>query len=140
MINQHSGGIITFRVADDQIEYLLLHYVGGHWDFPKGKLEEGEDSLTAAHRELEEETGLEAEIISGFQDTLDYIFTDHKGRKIHKKVTYYIGKVTDWDTVTLSHEHKGYTWLPFNQAYTRVTFDNARSVLSRANTFLSVAL
>ena len=56
-IQQYSGGLITYRDKDGITEFLLLHYVGGHWDFPKGKLEIGEDAVAAAHRELEEETG-----------------------------------------------------------------------------------
>ncbi len=38
--------------------FLLLQQKDGHWSFPKGHIEEGEDSKTASMRELQEETGI----------------------------------------------------------------------------------
>lgn len=48
-----AGGI----VADENDDVLMI-FRYGCWDFPKGKVEEGEDWETAALREVEEETGL----------------------------------------------------------------------------------
>ena len=48
-----AGGI----VSDEKNEILMI-FRYGCWDFPKGKVEEGEDWETAALREVEEETGL----------------------------------------------------------------------------------
>ena len=48
-----AGGIVTDENDDD---LMIFRY--GCWDFPKGKVEEGEDWETAALREVEEETGL----------------------------------------------------------------------------------
>jgi 8-oxo-dGTP diphosphatase len=53
----------------------------GKWDFPSGKIEEGEDARTAALRELREETGLKGEILksgdSFVQETRDGKFKVH---------------------------------------------------------------
>ena len=48
-----AGGI----VADENDDVLMI-FRYGCWDFPKGKVEKGEDWETAALREVEEETGL----------------------------------------------------------------------------------
>ena len=48
-----AGGI----VADENDEILMI-FRYGCWDFPKGKVEAGEDWPTAALREVQEETGL----------------------------------------------------------------------------------
>lgn len=55
-----------FRRADTGIEVLLGHMGGpfwerrdaGAWSIPKGEIDGGEDPLTAARREFEEELGL----------------------------------------------------------------------------------
>lgn len=49
-----AGGI----VSNEEDEVLMI-FRYGCWDFPKGKVEEGEDWETAALREVQEETGLE---------------------------------------------------------------------------------
>ena len=54
----HSAGVVIYRMRDNKREYLLLHNAKGHWDFPKGKIEAGEDKKTAALRELQEEAGI----------------------------------------------------------------------------------
>ena len=48
-----AGGIVT-----DENDDILMIFRYGCWDFPKGKVEKGEDWKTAAVREVEEETGL----------------------------------------------------------------------------------
>ena len=131
-----SAGIVIYHVTDNTIEYLLLRYRTGHWDFPKGKLEAGETSQEAAHRELQEETGLIADIIPGFEDSLSYEFTDYDGQKTEKKVTFFLGK-TKQKNIILSQEHIDFMWLPFEQAMQRLTYQNARDILQKAHQFIS---
>lgn len=52
-----SAGAVVVRWFGAEPRYLLLrayHY----WDFPKGQVEEGEDALQTAKREVAEEAGL----------------------------------------------------------------------------------
>ena len=49
-----AGGI----VRNSRGEIAIVQNSNGSWGFPKGHMEEGEDALTAAVREIEEETGL----------------------------------------------------------------------------------
>ena len=63
-----SAGLLLFRERAGDLEVFLVHPGGpfwsqkdeGAWSIPKGELEEGEDPLAAARRELEEETGFSA--------------------------------------------------------------------------------
>ena len=48
-----AGGV----VANDRDELLMI-FRRGRWDLPKGHIDSGEDALTAAKREIEEETGV----------------------------------------------------------------------------------
>lgn len=62
---QKSAGILMYRMKAQLPELLLVHPGGpywakkddGAWSIPKGLCEAGEDSLTAARREFQEETG-----------------------------------------------------------------------------------
>ena len=64
-----SAGILLFRRRDGALQVLLVHPGGpawrnrdeGAWSLPKGEFVEGEDPLTVARRELQEETGCTAD-------------------------------------------------------------------------------
>jgi len=60
-----SAGILLYRKANNHIEFFLVHPGGpfwkgkdkAAWSIPKGEFTEGEDPLTVAKREFNEETG-----------------------------------------------------------------------------------
>ncbi len=136
MKHYFSAGIVIFFQENDSREYLLLHYVTGHWDFPKGKVESGETLKQAAVRELKEETGLEATIVPGFSSSLSYTFKDYMDKKsAHKQVTFFVGQVKS-KSVVLSDEHIGYKWVSYKDALNLLTYDNARAILNQADSWL----
>lgn len=63
-----SAGLLLFRATAAGLEVLLAHPGGpffarkdlGAWSIPKGEVDEGEDLVAAALRELAEETGFTA--------------------------------------------------------------------------------
>ncbi len=136
MKREYSAGIIVYFEHKKCREYLLLHYQSGHWDFPKGHIEKDETKQQAALRELKEETMLNASLIEGFEESFSYFHHLPQTKELsHKTVSFFIGKATSKD-VTLSHEHIGYAWLPFDQAFEQLTYDNAKELLKKANHFL----
>lgn len=133
---QVSAGVIVYKIDENkEREYLLLLYPRGYWDFAKGHLEGQEDKLTAAIRELKEETNLKASILDNFEYALEYFFKDNKNRLVHKYVTLFLGEALT-DNVILSQEHLNYQWLNFDQAINKLNFDNAKVALSKAEDFL----
>src|SRR4051812_47868714 len=60
-----SAGLLMYRIRDGELEFLLGHPGGpfwthrdaGAWTIPKGEIQNGEEPLTAARREFEEEVG-----------------------------------------------------------------------------------
>ena len=137
MPREISAGVILFRQAPE-LHYLLLHYGSGHWDFPKGHIETGEDAQQTARRELKEETGIaEACFVDGYKQTLRYFFRQ-KGIGIFKIVIYFLAE-TDQSEISLSHEHIGFDWLPYDLAMARLTFKNSQDLLAKAREHLQVA-
>jgi len=128
-----SAGVILFRTSPHR-EYLVLDY-GSHWDFPKGHIEAGENPQTTALRELQEETGIQdARLIPGFKEGMRYFYRK-SGEGMLKIVVYFLAE-TPTGNVTLSSEHSGYVWLPYEQASNRLTFKNARDLLAKAHAYL----
>jgi predicted NUDIX family NTP pyrophosphohydrolase len=66
MTARRSAGLLIFRRRDDVVDVLLVHPGGpfwarkdaGAWSIPKGMVEDDEDELDAARREVLEETGI----------------------------------------------------------------------------------
>ena len=133
---EYSAGIVLFTENGGFRKYLLLHYPSGHFDFPKGHLENNETEIQAAIRELEEETGItNSEIIHGYLEKIQYQFR-HQGKIIEKEVTFFLGK-TDIEVVTISHEHQASVWLPYNETHKQLTFQNAKTLLENAEKLLN---
>jgi 8-oxo-dGTP pyrophosphatase MutT (NUDIX family) len=134
MLQEKSAGVILVVSNGKQIRYLLLHYGWGHWGFPKGNIEAEESALQAAIREAEEETGLtNFFLIDGFKEKIEYHYRRNK-KLVHKEVTYFLAETTtEEDTVVLSHEHTGFKWVEFTEAYKLLTYQNTRHILEKAN-------
>jgi 8-oxo-dGTP pyrophosphatase MutT (NUDIX family) len=134
-VDERSAGVVVYRMEDGEPVYLILHYVEGHWDFPKGHIEPGEDVEQAARRELWEETGItDVRFVFGFSEKVLYKFR-RDGALRSKSVDYLLGETTTKD-VTISDEHKGFDWFrPYN-ARRRITYTNSRRVLAKAEGFI----
>jgi 8-oxo-dGTP pyrophosphatase MutT (NUDIX family) len=111
---------------------LLLQYPQGHWDFPKGHVEETDaDHFATTRRELGEETGIEdIDFVEDFVERSEYTYR-HKGKKHTKQVYWYLAE-TERITVKLSHEHRGHMWLDWDQAEELLTHNETRKVLKNA--------
>ena len=135
---EHSAGFIVFVEPDrDHPEReFLLRNAGRHWDYPKGHVEKGEDDLTAARRELAEETGIvDVEVIPDFKIEIEYFFRHSKHGLTKKTVKYFLGRAKNRQA-QISHEHTDSSFLPAAAALKQVTFSNSRHLLQKAIDFL----
>ncbi len=117
-----SAGIVVVRRADSTWHYLLLRAFS-YWDFPKGLVEEGEDPLTGAIRETEEETTLKDLTFRWghvFQETKPY----NQGRKIAR---YYLAESTRNAVALPISEELG---KPEHDEYRWVTYDDGSKLVS----------
>jgi bis(5'-nucleosidyl)-tetraphosphatase len=134
VLREKSCGAVVF-LKNTEVNYLLLHYEAGHWDFVKGNIEPNESEKDTVIRELQEETGIaDAQFIEGFREKIEYFYR-RQGATIHKEVIFFLIE-TRTEKVKLSYEHVGYTWLDYKSAMKRLTFKNAKDVLQKAHKLL----
>ena len=135
---EKSCGVVLFN-SD---KFLLLQHINedsrvdGHWDFPKGHVELGEEEIDTALRELKEETEIEdVDIIPSFKQFINYNISKDT-LSVSKKVIFFLAETKVWD-VSLSSEHQNFVWLNFEEAIERLTYDNAKNILKEAHIFIS---
>lgn len=138
MFDERSAGILLFCEKEDKKMFLLLHYPSGHWDFIKGRIEKGEQPKEAALREAREETGItDIEFIDGFEERIQYSY-QFGGREIRKQVIFFLAKTKNTD-VKISDEHLSYTWLEFDAAFEKITYQNAKDLLKKSKNLVFVS-
>lgn len=136
MPDERASGMILFRNHTHHREYLVIkNKIGGHWGFPKGRLEPGEDEMMAAVREVAEEVGItRPQLQPGFTERVSYRFI--RGRSVvHKEVALFLA-TTDEDGTPGGEEVEALEWLPLPTALARLTYPEQRDALLRADAFL----
>ena len=127
-----SAGVIIVRCFDVGWRYLLLR-VYNYWDFPKGEVEAGEDALTAAVREVKEETTLE-----NLNFRWGYEFRETPPYRAGKVARYYLAESRLGDVaLPISEElgrpeHDEFRWLGYEDARALLA-ERVRLILDWAN-------
>lgn len=135
MLTEKSCGAVVYS-KNSEINFLLLRYEAGHWDFVKGNVEKGETEQQTAVRELREETGIsDARFVDGFKERISYYYK-RKGATVYKEVVFFLMEAAGRD-VKLSFEHIDYAWVTYDGAMEKLTFKNAKDVLRKSKDFLN---
>lgn len=124
----HAGGIV-YRREGDGIQYLVCQASGGreHWVLPKGHIEQEESAEHAAVREVREETGVRAEV----QAPVGLCPIETKMET--KQVLYYLMRSVGDEPTS---EQREIFWCSFEEALEKLTFEDARLILGKANCML----
>ncbi len=134
MPREVSAGAVIFK-RNKEIKYLLLRYEAGHWDFPRGAIEKGEEERETVAREVKEETNIsDLTFVPGFREKI-FWFYRKEGKTIYKEAIFYLAE-TRAEEVRISFEHIDFKWLPYHEALNQLTFKNSKAVLQKANKFL----
>jgi ADP-ribose pyrophosphatase YjhB (NUDIX family) len=134
----YSAGSVIYRVVERQVEVALIATDrGGRWGLPKGHVNRGETAEAAALREVQEETGLEGEIIRHLA-TIEYWFRAGAAR-VHKYVDLFLIRYERGDVRPQEAEVDDARWFPLDEALRRVSFERERDVLAQVQTILGEA-
>jgi len=141
MIREKSAGIIVFRRNPQEgVQYLVLYHRGSYWNFPKGKMEQGESEMETALRETAEEAGLSGlKLIDGFRQQTEFFFKEKRGNAVElikKDFILYLAEAPMGAEPKLSHEHNGYGWFDFKTAGKFLKFKRTKEILAEAESLI----
>lgn len=122
---EFSAGGVVYKKQNNQLYWLVAqHSQHKGWVFPKGLIgdhKKGETSKDTAVREVEEETGVKAKIITKLQNPVKYFYV-WKGEKRLKTVTYFLMEYESGDIDKHDMEMSAVEWLPTSQVEERLTY------------------
>lgn len=122
-----AGGVVLNAAG----EVLLIRYADGAWTFPKGHIDPGETIPIAAVREVHEEGGVRAEIVSDLGFT-EYVNPRGEARRVH----WFTMKTDATQTVPEEGFQAGFFALGL--AMKRLAHTQNRTLLERAARVLGV--
>ena len=122
------AGIIPISYIGRKV--LMVRHPEGHWGFPKGHVEFDEIEITAAKRELFEETGISLNFVldtEKYKYTIVYLCREN-GKIIKKKVTFFLG-ITCITDVVLNPNFKEYKWISLENLDKMDLFEQYKQLL-----------
>jgi 8-oxo-dGTP pyrophosphatase MutT (NUDIX family) len=131
-----AGGVVVRRAAEGWEACLIR--VDQAWSLPKGVVERGESPQQAAVREIAEEVGVPADILSvrGPLPASEYAYR-RDGRLVFKRVDHFLVEVPPGTPVVpQAGEVDEVAWVPLTDAAARVAYRELRRVLAAAAALL----
>ena len=138
-----TAGCIPFRhTLQGEVEVLMVLNNAeeeGHWEFPKGKQENGEDLKETALRELKEETGLTGVLLDEGPIVFEFE-CEMFGHHYHKTVTYYYCRVpNNAEVYTQEDELMAHVWLRPDELEERATYSKMKEVARKVGEYFKSA-
>jgi bis(5'-nucleosidyl)-tetraphosphatase len=129
-----SGGVV-YRVENSIPLFLLLtSNKRGIWCLPKGLIEENEDEVTTAMREVREETGVSRVKLRGKVGQIKYQF-GFRAKTFDKTVHFFLFE-TDQTDAKVGTEHDAMEWMPYDKALQTLSYPNEKDMLTKAWTMI----
>ena len=125
-----SGGVV-YRWENGTALFLLLgSNKRGVRCLPKGLIEEDEDEVTTAMREVREETGVSRVKLRGKVGQIKYQF-GYRAKIFDKTVHFFLFE-TDQTDAKVGTEHDFMEWKPYDQAIQSLSYPNEKEMLTKA--------
>jgi 8-oxo-dGTP pyrophosphatase MutT (NUDIX family) len=106
------------------------------WSLPKGHIEVGERAEETAVREIEEETGIRADVLAAL-GSIEYWFRA-EAHMVHKTVHHYLLSFRDGElTAAMDHEITDVAWVRFDELPSKLAHGDERRLAKRAADFIT---
>lgn len=129
LIIKAAGGLVI-----NERDELLMIYRKGHWDLPKGKLDEGETLEACAVREVEEETGLQNVQLKKLIGSTNHEYVENN-TSINKETHWYLMQVSGEQQLIpqVEEDITNIRWIHFNDLdiYLNNSYDNIRYIVNQ---------
>jgi len=130
---EKSCGAVIYRESNNEYKFLIIsNNSDGHWGFPKGHVEEGENEKETAAREVYEETGLQVEFIEGFRIRDEYSLKEN----VMKEVIFFLSKANSSEVNIQLSEVRDYKWVNLEEANKLIEYMSSKKTLVQACEFL----
>lgn len=130
---EKSCGAVIYKYKNNELYFLILKHLKGHYSFSKGHVEDNETEYETAEREIKEETNLNIEFINGFRKTSIYSPKENT----LKEVVLFLAK--DKGNSILKpqlDEISEISWYKENDALNILTYEEDKNILKDAILFL----
>ena len=132
-MKEKACGAVIYKYEEDELKFLLIKQTNDVWGFSKGHVEENEEEIETALREIKEETNLDVEINSEYRNSIEYIID---GKNILKQVVYFLATPKTTDVKKQESEILEIKWLNYEECLNTITYDNIKEVLKDAKSFI----
>lgn len=107
------------------------------WSLPKGHIEAGESREQAAIREVKEETGLDAQVVTPIGEVV-YFYRRPRQGLTRKTVYHYLMEALSHDLGGPNWEVSEVRWVPISEAHTLLSYENDKQMVNKAQALLEV--
>jgi 8-oxo-dGTP pyrophosphatase MutT (NUDIX family) len=139
---QFSAGGVAFRKKAGRVEVALIS-VGesNRWQLPKGLVDKGESTESAALREVREETGIDAVMIERIDKVEYWYVSKDQGSPVryHKFVYFYLLRYSSGDVLDHDQEVNEARWFDIDDAINKLAFDNEKKIMEKAREMIGGA-
>lgn len=133
--DQVSAGGVAFRRFKKKPKLVIVSVKPNlRWQLPKGIVDPGETPEITAVREVQEEAGVQTELLE-LIDTVEYWYQRiqyGKHIRFHKFVHFYLLQYIDGNVEDHDHEIEEARWVNFDEAMEMLAFKSERDVVARA--------
>ena len=136
--SEYSAGGVVYRRNGEGYEFVAVQRARhGDWSLPKGHIEAGESHEQAALREVKEETGIDARIVSPIGEVV-YFYQRPRQGLTRKTVYHFLMEASSHELCGPNWEVSEARWVPITHADSLLSYENDKRIINQAQAILGI--